>query len=200
MTFVRNIPEDFPPPREIVGQIRTNFAQYATVFGNNHMPLNSSTQGKHSNVILQQRGSDPEVEGGLDSLYGKSVTSASSTSDEVFVRIPQFLPNQQPNTPMQLTFNSVNVTGPDQYQSFLAGGYIIYFGQSSNIAVPITLVPTPSEIICVVANPTQFTTSGTPIPLDVQATVFQPNQIVLTSNTAATNSPYNFKWVAIAKQ
>ena len=54
----------------------------------------------------------PLVSGSFDSLYGKSVTSNSSTSQEMFVRIPQFLPPDRPNYPIQLTFNSVNTSAP----------------------------------------------------------------------------------------
>lgn len=197
MTYNPDIPNNFPPPNVAVDKIRTNFSQYAQVFDNNHAALNSSHQGKHTHVIMQQQSDDPEVEGSFDSLYGKSVTSTLNTSDQVFVKIPEFLPNNQPNTPMQLTFNSVNTTGPSQYQSFLAGGYIIYFGTTSNIAVPITLVPAPSIILCVIPNPTAFTNVGTPIPIDISVTILNLFQFKLNSVAGPGST---FTWVAIAKQ
>jgi len=151
MTYDPNIPNDLPPPKVIVDQIRTNFSQYAAVFDNNHVAINDTNQGKHSNVILQRQISNPVIEGDYDSLYSKSVTSNSSTSEELFVTVPQFLPNDQPNDPQQLTFNSVNLN--PQFQTFLPGGYILYFDSipSANVvSVTVTLTPAPSEILCVI--------------------------------------------------
>lgn len=197
MTYDPTIPNDLPPPNVIVDQIRTNFSQYAAVFDNNHVALNSTNQGKHSNVILQRQISDPVIEGDYDSLYSKSVTSNSSTSEELFVRIPQFLPNQQPNDPIQLTFNSVNTAGP-QYQSFMAGGNVVFFGQTNVVPITITLSPAPTSILCVIANSNSFTTVGTPIPIDVGVQVLTNTQFRITS--VAASGVYLFTWFAICKQ
>ncbi len=197
MTYDPAIPTDLPPPNIAVDQIRTNFSQYASVFDNNHVALNATHQGKHSNVIFQRQSVDPTIDGDFDALYGKSVTSSSSTADEVFIKIPQFLPNEFPNNPMQLTFNSVNTSAP-VYQSFIAGGYIIYFGSTSNIAIPITLSPTPSSIECVIANGNGFTTVGTPIPFDASVFFNSPSQFTISS--VAATGVYRFSWFAIGKQ
>lgn len=195
MTYNPDIPQNLPPGRDIVDQIRTNFSQYASIFANNHSPLNNTTQGKHTNVLLQRQASDPDIDGDFDSLYGKSVTSASGTSDQVFLRIPQFLPNEQLNEPMQLTFNSVNTAGPNQYQSFLAGGYLIYLGKTSNILIPIVLVPAPSIILTAIANPTNFLGST---PFDVSVTINSASQFTL--NSLIATGVYEYTWVAIGKQ
>lgn len=198
MTYNPDIPEDLPPPNVIVDQIRANFSQYFNVFDNNHTAMNANNQGKHSTVIFQQQSVDPIVDGDFDSLYGKSVNTNSGTAQEIFARIPVFLPNEKPNDPMQLTFNVVNTAGP-VYQSFMVGGYIVYFGQTNNIAVPITLSPAPTEILCVIANGNNFTTIGTPIPYDAQVTVNANNfQFTITSLTAS--GVYTFSWFAIGKQ
>ncbi len=197
MTYVPTQPTDLPPPNIAVDQIRINFSQYATVFDNNHVALNANNQGKHSNVILQRQATDPVVNGDYDSLYTKSVTTTSSTSDELFVRIPKFLPNQQNNEPIQLTFNTVNTAGP-VYQSFMAGGYIVYFGFTTNIAIPIVLSPAPSVILCAIANGNGFTTIGTPIPFDAAVLVNSNTQFTISS--VAATGVYRFSWFAIGKQ
>ena len=198
MTYDPNQPENLPPPKTGISSVKDNFNIYDSVFDNNHEVLNSSNQGKHTNVIIQQQGSDPTVEGSFDTLYSKSVTSNSSTSQELFARIPQFLTVDKPNIPTQMTFNSVNTAGP-VYQSFMAGEYIVYFGQTTNIAVPITLSPAPSEILCVIANSNSFTNIGTPIPNDV-GVVVNPNNFQFTITSFAITNPYLFTFYVIAKQ
>jgi hypothetical protein len=198
MTYDPNQPENLPPPKSGISSVKDNFNVYDSVFDNNHEVLNSSNQGKHTNVIIQQQGSDPTVEGSFDTLYGKSVTSNSSTSQELFARIPQFLPVDKPNIPTQMTFNSVNTAGP-VYQSFMAGEYIVYFGQTTNIAVPITLSPAPSEILCVIANSNSFTNIGTPVPNDV-GVVVNANNFQFTITSLSATNPYLFTFYVIARQ
>jgi len=167
-TYDPNQPQNLPPPAEGVQSIQGNFATYATVFDNNHEALNLSNQGKHTNVILQEQVSDPSVDGSFDTLYSKSVTTNSSTSQELFARIPQFLTDDKPNDAVQLTFNTVSTAGPTQYQSFLPGGYLLFFGQATQIAqanppvipIVINLSPAPSEILCVIANSTNIIGTG----------------------------------------
>lgn len=212
MTYEKNQPEDLPPPNIGVQSVRENFLQYFNAFNSNHSALNTSNQGKHSNVILQQQGNDPSVEVGFDTLYGKSVITTSSTSQELFARIPQFLSLDKPNIPEQLTFNTINIAGP-QYQSFLAGGYIIYFGKVSTLTINVpltavvTLSPVPSKIVCVIPNPTRLALyTGTLPGLSPQ----KVNVILSTVNTAeftifaVAPGPGlyvgDINWLAIAKQ
>ena len=196
MTYSPTIPTDLPPPNIAVDSLRTNFAQYATNFKVNHVALNDSNQGKHANIILENQTIDPGVIGTYDAVYTKSVTSASSTSQQLFLQVPQFLPNAQPNLPMQLTFNSVNIAGP-QYQTFLPGGYIMYFGKVSAVPVTITLVPAPTKIVCAIANPNNFTSVGTAIPFDVSTNVISASQFTIKS--LAASGVYTFTWIAIAQ-
>lgn len=202
MTYNPNIPEDLPSPDIATTLIRTNFSQYANVFDNNHAAINDSNQGKHTNVILQQI-SDPDVTDNLDSLYGKTAVAASGTTQEIFAKVPQFLPVDKPNLPMQLTFNVVNTAGP-QYQSFMAGGYIIYWGTipsaTPTINTQVTLVPAPSKIVCVIPNPTKFAAvGGNPTrPVLVSATVNNSSQF--TINATFPTGTGNVNWVAIAQQ
>ncbi len=96
---------------------------------------------------------------------------------------------------MQLTYNTVNTAGP-VYQSFIAGGYIFYFGNVSNIVPTITLSPTPTKIIIAIAQANTMTTAGTPAPFNCSTTVTQPDKIKI--NSSIPNSPYSFSWMAIA--
>jgi len=202
VTYNPNIPQNLPSPKVITSSIRTNFSEYANIFDNNHEAINNSNQGKHTNVILQEI-TDPNVLDNLVSLYGKSITATSGTTQEMFAKILQFLPSDKPNIPMQLTFNQINTAGP-QYQSFLAGGNIVYFGQTSNLPAdnPITLSPTPSVLLCVIANANTFA-SPQAVPYDVS--VFKTpnieNKFTIVSRAASVSAqPYLFTWIAIARQ
>lgn len=199
MTFDPTIPTDLPPPKIAVDELRLNFSEYATVFDNNHIALNATYQGKHSDVILQRQLLDPIISGDFDSLYSKSVVTTSNTSDELFVRIPQFLPPEFPNIPMQLTFNSINTSAPE-FQSFMIGGYIVYFGKITTVPFLVTLVPTPSEILCIIANGNSFTSIGTPIPIDVAVLKSGVNNFQFTITSAAFTAGDSISWFAIAKQ
>lgn len=200
MTYSPTEPQDLPPPVTATAQIRTNFSQFQTVFSENHTALNNSNQGKHEAVIFEEQAIDPGVIGDYVAMYAKSVINTSSTAPQIFIQVPQFLPNNQPNLPEQLTFNSVNTAGP-QYQTFLPGGYIMYFGNVSSVPVTITLSPVCSEILSVIANPNAFTSAilpGTFLPLTVFVNILNSTQFTINSmNLPAT---YSFKWVAIAKQ
>lgn len=195
MTYDPKITQNLPAPAIIVDQIRTNFSQYANVFDNNHIALNANNQGEHTNVIMQQQANDPEIDGDYADIFAKVVSAAFGDSLQIFAKIPQFLPNNLPNISEQLTFNTVNTVGP-QYQSFIAGGYIVYFGSTTNIATTITLSPAPTRIVCVIANSNSLNIL-TNNPNDVGVVVLNNFQFNITSSAP---NPYIFTWVAIAKQ
>lgn len=213
MTYSPTYPTNTPPPDTGINNVRTNFSSYANIFDNNHVALNANNQGKHTHVILQQQGSNPSVQGGFDTLYSKSVVAQSGTSQELFAKIPQFLTIDKPNNPTQLTFNVVNTTGPSQYQSFLPGGYIIYFGSIPSAALntpltaTITLVPAPSKILCVIPNPTVLTfvnaSFGVLAPQKVSVVLSTSNNAQFTIFAPAPGPGLvtgQIIWLAIAKQ
>lgn len=195
MTYDPNITQDLPSPAAIVDQIRTNFSEYADAFDNNHAAINSSNQGKHTVVSLQRQASNPVIDGDYADVFSKVVNAFFGMSQQIFATVPQFLPNELPNDPMQLTFNTVDNVGP-QYQTFIAGGYIVYIGQSLNIAATITLSPAPTEIVCVIANSNSLNFSNN--PNDVGVVVLNNFQFNITS--AGSAIPHFFTWVCIAKQ
>lgn len=203
MTYLPDIPIGEDSPANQVTKVQGNFAKLASVFSQtiagviyNHTPFNNFNQGDHEAILLQNQTLDPGVNQTLNVLYSKNASSAVGTQPQLFLQIPQFLPNNIPNTPMQLTYNAVNTAGP-VYQSFLPGGYLLFFGMTSNIAIPIVLTPTPTIIIMAIANPNNKTTVGTPIPFDVSIVVTQPNTIKI--NSALASGVYTFTWMAIAK-
>lgn len=197
MTYNPLIPIGEDSPANQAAKIRQNFSSLASVFSRtvagsvyNHTPFNNFNQGDHETILFQKQSSDHGVSLNLDVLYAKDVVSASSTEPQLFVQIPQFVPNKT-NSPMQLTFNVVNTVGPI-YQSFLPGGYLLYFGTAPNNALPITLVPTPKEIIIVLAEPNSNAGFR-----DVSAIITNPDKITLYSGINTGAIPLS--WLAIAK-
>jgi hypothetical protein len=204
MTYSPIIPQGEPSPAAQVTAVQTNFAQFAAIFASttgginyNHTALNLPNQGNHETILFETQTVDPTVIGDLISLYSKNATSSVDTEPQLFLRIPEFLPNANDpnmpgNIPVQLTFNQVNTTGP-AYQSFLIGGYLIFFGSTTNISSPITLTPAPTTTVFAIAFPTF--TSANPVPVSTQ---------VLTANTfqifsSGLPGSYTFNWIAIGK-
>jgi hypothetical protein len=201
MTYSFIKPDAGPSPKLDAPIIQTNFSQFATIFANNHTALNVKNQGDHEKVVLELQNADPGVSEDLTVLYAKNASSNLGTQPQLFVQIPKFLPNQNDpnlaeNIGMQLTYNTVNTAGP-LFQSFLAGGYLIYFGSTSNIAVNITLSPAPTQIVTVIATPNNMTSIGTPIPFDVSVQII--NNSTFKINSQSATGVYTFGWVAIAK-
>jgi len=211
MTYDPQIPLSTESPQTSASPVQVNFDQFAAIFSKlalgvfyNHMPFNSSSQGKHAAMILQNQTLDPGVTEDLGVLYSKNATSAASTEPQLFAQIPKFLPTQTdttdaPNAPMQLTYNSVNTAGP-VYYSFLPGGYIFYFGlvTATNL-VPhtITLTPAPTQILVAIANPNTVETGSEHRPLKISTNITAAN----TFDVYASFSPlaqYDFSWMAVA--
>jgi hypothetical protein len=213
MTYSPNIPEPSSSPKSSVTSIQTNYSQFSSVFSNisggvtyNHMPLNDFNQGKHAAVLMQQQTKDlgiPQTQS-LTVLYAKAAPAATGNNQpQLFLQIPTFLPTdldttKSRNIGMQLTYNSVNTSGP-QYQSFLVGGYILYFGSTTNIAANIVLSPIPTKILCVQAIPQGTSTVGgqANTPYDVGVVVTQPKTIKINSTRAPGGA--SFLWLAIAQ-
>ncbi len=205
MTYNSTNPPSTTSPKDSASLIQTNFSQFDTIFSNmvlgvayNHVALNDFNEGKHAAIIFQRQTTDPTITQNLDVLYCKNATAATGTTPQLFLRIPKFLPtildpSKDANNPMQITYNSVNTAGP-VYQSFLAGGYILYFGTTSNIAVNITLSPSPTKILVAIAEPNNLTTSGTPTPFSVSTQIISTTQFKINSNATGV---YSFTWMAI---
>ena len=201
MTYNPNIPIGAVSPQNQVPAIQTNFSQFNSIFEKNHTSINTTNQGDHERIILEIQNSDPDLIGNINILYAKNATSKAGTQPQLFFKIPIFLPTMlDPSTPgnlpMQLTYNSINTTGP-VYQSFLPGGYIFYFGSTTNIAVNIILSPVPTIILMAIAYPNTKTTAGTPIPFNVSTQIISNMEFKINSTLGTT--PYSFTWMAIAQ-
>lgn len=205
MTYDPKIPNVNQSPRLSVTGIRTNYQRFSNIFSQvsggvtyNHIGLNDNNQGKHGAVLLQNQASHAGETIDEATIYSFTASSALGSQPQLFLKIPKFLPTSQDttaatNSSMQLTYNSVNTLGP-QYQSFLAGGYLIYFGSTGDISVQITLSPTPTSIICAHASPQDMISNH---PYDVAVSVTQPDKIKINSILAPPLS--TFLWFAIAQ-
>jgi len=210
MTYDPQIPLVTESPKTSASPVQVNFDQFAAIFSKliagvnyNHMPFNNAQQGKHAAVLMQNQTTDLGVTEDLDVLYSKNATSNVSTEPQLFVQIPKFLPTDldstdAPNNPMQLTYNSVGLSGP-LYYSFIPGGYLIYFGNILAAGSPetITLSPIPTEIVMAIATPNEVETDTTHQPIKISVLVTPPDKInVYTSFTGARR--FNFFVIARA--
>lgn len=211
MTYNPIVPLSSESPNTSASPIQVNFSKFASIFSStaagiiyNHMPMNDFHQGKHAAVIMQNQSGDPGVTGNQTVLYAKNATAVTGgTQPNLFAQIPKFLPTNldrtnAANTGMQLTYPTVSKI-PPLYQSFLPGGYILYFGSTVVSGGPprtflITLIPTPSEILCAQIIPTG---ANGLIPWDASVIVTQPDKITARSQTCPNNSKFLF--LAIAK-
>lgn len=199
MTYIPIKPDAGPSPNIDAPTIRDNFAAFAAIFSSssagiiyNHTALNEASQGNHQAVLMEKQTVDPEVTEDLAVLYCKDAPSNAGTQLQLFAKIQQFLPTIT-NAPMQLTYNQVNTVGP-VYQSFLAGGYLIYFGTTMDVSVPITLSPVPTQILVAIACP-YTTTLPLNLSLDVRTNRLSNSQFQIISTNAS--GVYTFGWIAI---
>jgi len=196
MTYTNTKPDSGPSPALDAPIIKTNFSTYATIFGKNHVAMNGFNQGDHTTVIFENQSSDPGVNTDLVAIYNKDAPAKTGgPQPQIFYRIPKFLPNDSKNVPIQLTYNTVNVAGP-QFQSFLPGGYVLYWGTTSNIAIPITLSPAPTKILFAVASTTTVPVLGIPVGTSITLSTTNTSQFTISSFNAI--GAYTILWWAIA--
>lgn len=207
MSYQKDRPIGELSPLQQVTDVQGNFAAYNTGFSVNHSALNNINQGKHEAVVMEKQTTDPVVEQNMCVIYPKDATSRAGTQPQLFLKMIKFLPtaldtNTPENDPMQLTYDQVNVAGP-VYQSFLVGGYLIYFGSTTNIANPIILTPSPTSIVIAIAVPNTLTTVGNPIPFGASTVIDTVNndRFTIFSGLNGTGPviAYNFNWVAIGR-
>lgn len=199
MPYDPTVPQGLPSPASQVSAVRTNFSQFGTIFSNNHTALNASNQGSHEAITLTLQSADPGVTQNEAILYSKNASSHAGTQPQLFVQIPDFLPTaldpSDPGNPgMQLTYNSVNTAG-SQYQSFLVGGYILYFGTVSATGT-ITLSPAPTKILTAIAQANNRKLVAL-VPFDVNTTIISNSQFSINSQQAT--GVFTFTWLVIAQ-
>lgn len=204
MTFTPLKPDAGPSPALDASIIQTNFSQFAakyaqTVLGikYNHTALNDTNQGDHEAVIFQRRTTDPTITQPEAILYCKNASSLAGTQPQLFVKIPKFLPTSidatnAPNNLMQLTYNSVNTAGP-VYQSFLIGGYLIYFG-SVTATGTVTLTPAPTALLSAVAAVNTQNLIGNQTPFSVSTNITANNTFDIYSSVTGV---FSISWMAV---
>ena len=202
-----NIPQGDDSPKNQAPLIQTDFSQFASIFstvtgGNvfNHTFLNNpSKQGSHETIIFEKQSKIPKITNPQAILFNQNAASKAGTQPQLFMKIPKYLPtkydgNTPNNDPMQLTYNQVNTSGP-QYQSFMAGGYLLFFGQinitSGNTSLQTTLTPAPTKILMVQAFPNVTTNN---VARAVSATIDTNNKFTIYINTPSVNVPITW-WV-----
>lgn len=208
MTYSILKPDSGPSPAIDYAQIQTNFSTFGTAIAANHIGMNLFKQGFHGQVILEKQTVEPTIVGNEAIVFCKDAPSNLGTQPQLFSKIPKFLPTptdstQADNTSIQLTYNQVNTAGTvdpkyTYYQSFLPGGYILYFGTCTDITATITLSPAPTNILIAVATPNTLTTT-TFFPFTVATQILSSNtfKILSTLNTPAI--AYSFGFYAIGK-
>ncbi len=202
MTYNPKIPVGNNSPANQASAIQTDFSQFASIFSStsgganyNHRAINSDNQGKHESVIFQNQAGTPFFNGRYISIFSKNSASKASTEPQLFYKLPVFLPipqdtNKAGNSAILWTYNKVNTVGP-VYQSFLMGGYLLYFGQVSALG-DITLTPSPTKIIMAIAYPNNLSGGQ---PFSVNVNIKNTNTITIFSNASGA---FTFTWMAIA--
>jgi hypothetical protein len=209
MTYLPKKPDSGFSPFLDAPKIQTNFSVYSTAFAVNHVAINGNSPGSHNAIILERQTTDPVVDGDFCTLYNKNATSKAGTQPQLFVRIPKFLPTAQDttkalNTPMQLTYNKVNVAGPI-YQSFLPGGYLLFMGSVSgntagtSLSIQVILTPAPTALLNVRASAHTLTSASRPMDVSVIPDLTLNDRFVISSaaNGSGGAVPYKFTWMAI---
>lgn len=180
MTYSGNSPLPQNSPKVDQPQIKTNFSQWDTVFTENHETLNSNKQGNHSTIVFKNQATDPDVTGTWGTLYSKT-GSGVANQPNLFWRTFPFVPNQT-NLPMQLTFNQIVNTGTQQ-QSFIAGGYIVYFGTVTSVANVVTFAPggvSPcTKVVFAMTNPMQVVSTFTTTSFKITSAALSVNYFVI---------------------
>jgi hypothetical protein len=191
MTYDPTIPQGEPSPAVQQPEVQTNFSQFASVFSStsggviyNHSALNSANQGKHEAILLQDVVTHPTI------LNPNGYIALYNVAGQINVRIPVFN-RGPPNVPMGLTAPTVNTSGTPNYQSFLAGSYIVYWGKAVK-GTPISLSPVPSSLVSVIALPN----SGNNL-YDIGASI---SGSTFTLNSVNAPGGYQFSFMAIGLQ
>jgi hypothetical protein len=136
------IPQAPNPILQSQGQILPNYQIIASAFQVNHVGLTSTNddlyKGMHNVLTMQKQTVDPTTSATQIALYNKL---DANNIPELF-----FMPSSS-QTPIQLTYPSLNTTGATQY-SFVAGPFVIYGGliTAATIGQLITLTPTTNLI------------------------------------------------------
>jgi len=174
MSFNPNIPTGGQTISSTTVPIQTNFSIANTAFGVDHTPFITVTnQGQHQKVSLVQQAADPAALATAPILYAKSTTSNTVNNDIYFRRA-----SNDGSSIVQLTTTKVNPLASTNGSSFLPGGVMIQWGQTSFVGS---------------SNPTiTFPTAFPNNPFSVQITINNSNGTVPNAWRITSLSPSGF--------
>lgn len=189
MVYNPNVPASGQSLGETRSTIQGNFADIATAFGKNHIPLTTSTDGKHNFVQMPEQGAAPATAANEGALYVKEgVNPAVSTL---------FFREESSGTEQQVSGSTINAF-PGECPLF--GGFGIKWGTIS--IAHSGIAPTAKTITYTSLGLTAFDTDTYAV-LFTATTISGTSDLILltakssTSFTAATLITGTFDWVAI---
>ncbi len=214
MTYVPTKPDTGKSPFLDAPTIKNNFALFQTVFGNNHNTLNATNAGDHTIVTFNAQINHAAIPINGTTLYSRNASSKAGTEPQLFLRVPTFLPTNQdksvaPSAPMQLTYNTVNLTGAPVYQSFLIGGYLVYWGSVTGMTAGqnvqttdvVILTPAPTKLLLAQASPNTVTSSTAvqnfTIATQIDSVLNDRFTVTTSGNNRSALIAYSFTWMAI---
>lgn len=131
------------------GQLRANFQTINAAFASNHVGLTKDPEfsGMHNVLVTQPQGGDPTTAADEIAIYNKLITG-----------IPQlFFAPSSSQTPIQLTYSSINADSSNTQYSFVAGPFVIYGGRINGATQGQAVVLTPATTLIyvglIMANP-----------------------------------------------
>lgn len=122
MSYNTAIPQGTDPILQSQSQILSNFIAINSVWAKNHYSLTqpSEFQGGHNVLTMRPQSGDPTTDATHVSLYSKL---DGSSIPQLFFRP---ISNQ---TPIQLTYSSLNTAISNTQYSFVAGPFVFYMGK-----------------------------------------------------------------------
>jgi hypothetical protein len=191
MSYNTSIPVITDPILQSQAQIKANFQAINYAFSDNHKSLTSdpSFAGMHTVLTMRPQKVDPVTSATQTALYNKLVSSIPNLF---------FMPNNA-QTPIQMTFGSINAgSGTTQY-SFIAGPFVVYAGFISNPTSGQIVTLSPATTLLFVdltmANSNVSPTAiAEAIPTNVAGSSF-----TITTQTFIAGTKYDLYYIAIGK-
>lgn len=122
MGFNANIPQSTSKRAISQKQILINFQSIFKAMANNHSALGLGSQGRHTVLILRTQVSDPTTSISQIALYQKLVGG-----------IPNWFFRPSVNqTPIQMSYPSIDVTSANSQYTFIPGPFVVYTGKVTN--------------------------------------------------------------------
>jgi len=124
MGFNPNIPQSTSKRAISQRQILINFQSIFQAMANNHSKLGLGTQGKHTVLILRDQ-----------TIPGDPTTSATQTAiyQKLVAGIPNWFYRPSSNqTPIQMSYPSIDITTANANYTFVAGPFVVYTGKITN--------------------------------------------------------------------